>query len=781
MVGYHQRYVVNLIATKTEDRQVQAQGLPPDVLVWLAEQAPGEQVALSQYADLHGPGHFGPAWVVATDKALLAFREDADGLKLQARVPLEEIEGLELREFVGNGRLDVVTASGKTTMVRFTRSLAREVEETGREFARLITERRAVLGRPAVELTGDVGERGAARCPICGRALTREGVCAQCLDRQQLAWRMLGFIRPYLWQAILGLVLAGAATFVSLLPPWFTKTLIDDVMLKRQTELLGPVIFWLAVIYIFRSVLSYARSYLLAWLGQRVVADVRSGTYRHLQQLSVGFYERRQTGQLMSRLTHDTGHIQDFVADYLQEIVVQSFTVLIIVGILLYYSRILTLFALIPVPLIVVTTTFIRQRVRRYYRSVRRRMGGMQAVLADAIPGVRVVKAFAQEDRESERFDVRNEGYTQTSISAARLRSGFMATIALITSLGSLLVWYFGAGQYFEGWLSIGTIVLFTSYIWQLYGPIGQISNMYERFQFAATAAERVFEVLDTQSELEQTGRQLPARDIRGEVDFDHVSFSYEDGAPVLNDVSLRIAPGEMIGLVGRTGVGKTTIINLICRFYDPDRGVIYVDDQDLRDYDLRSWRSQIGMVLQEPFLFHGSIAENVAYGRSTATEREIIAAARAANAHEFIMGLPDAYDTQVGERGVRLSGGERQRISIARAILHNPRILIFDEATSSVDTETEMLIQSAIQRLVANRTTFAIAHRLSTLRHAHRIIVLEEGAVSEAGTHEELIARSGTYARLVEAQSQMAAHGAPVGDEGEEDIGGREEEGFGQ
>jgi ATP-binding cassette, subfamily B, bacterial len=430
------------------------------------------------------------------------------------------------------------------------------------------------------------------------------------------------------------------------------------------------------------------------------------------------------------------------------------------------YHPLLAFLALLPAPVVCLMNSRFMKTTHKIWHWAWRRRARMFALLSNVLPGVRVVKAFVQEDREFDRFQRQSETYMNARVDAASVFAGFSRSTNLVMSLSPLTIWGYGGylvltnptGRPEDG-VTVGMLVMFMALVAQFYSPLQELTNLSQQIQQAATSAQRVFEVLDTNPDMEDKPEAIELDEIDGKIEFRDVTFGYDDRRPVLRDISFVVQPGEMIGLVGPSGAGKSTTINLICRFYDVTGGTVLVDDHDVRDVKLKSLRKQIGLVLQEPFLFYGTIAENIAYGCPDAPMENIIRAAKAANAHDFIVRFPDAYDTMVGERGTRLSGGERQRISIARAVLKNPRILILDEATSSVDTETEALIQEAIDRLVHGRTTFAIAHRLSTLQHANRLLVLEKGKLVESGTHAELLRRGeGTFRRLVDIHHQLAA-----------------------
>jgi ATP-binding cassette subfamily B protein len=473
--------------------------------------------------------------------------------------------------------------------------------------------------------------------------------------------------------------------------------------------------------------------------------------------LSLGFFSRKQTGQIMSRVTNDIMRLQYFIADGLQQIIINLLTIPVIFIMLFAANPKLAALTLLPTPFIAAGTYWFGILIHGVYQKVWRRWAGLSAALADSIPGIRVVKSFAQEDRESTRFRKRSGELFAQELNAAKLWTMFFPAIGLITSVGSLVVYGYGGWQTLVGLTSAGTLVMFTQLMWQFYGPVQMLGDMNHRLQHALTAAERVFEVLDTAPEIPEAPGSVVLPRMEGQVEFRNVSFSYEPGKPVLTDISFVAESGEVIGLVGPSGAGKSTLVQLLSRFYDVEAGQVLIDGYDVRELSLRFLRQQIGVVLQEPFLFHGTVAENISYGVPDATPEAIVAAAKAANAHDFIVNLPHGYDTMTGERGQLMSGGERQRVSIARAILKNPRILILDEATSSVDTETEMLIQQALERLVTNRTTFAIAHRLSTLRKADKIVVLEHGRVAEMGSHNELMDSDGLYSRLCKLQSELS------------------------
>jgi ATP-binding cassette subfamily B protein len=539
--------------------------------------------------------------------------------------------------------------------------------------------------------------------------------------------------------------------------------LIDDAFPNKDLELFRRLLAAIAALLILAPVFSGVRTYVMSWLGQKVVHDLRTELYRKIHALSLDFYDRRQTGWIMDRVNADTENLRQFITEGLQENVRDATQLVFIIIIMFWMNWPLALLGLVPAPIVTYLVIRFFRRLGPLFHASWRARAALASTLTNVIPGVRVVKAFVQEAREKLRFDGLSRRFMNASVRVGRKRALFEPSTALVNALGAIVIWGVGGYLYitatpFRGKVvEIGTLVAFMMYLGQFNGAIRNLGRMVEQLQRAMTAAQRIFEVLDTRPSIRNPadGAVLPIA--QGVIEFDNVSFEYVPGKRVLKNVSFSVRPGEMVGFVGPSGAGKSTSINLLCRFYDVVEGAIRVDGLDIRDVTVESLRAQMGVVLQEPFLFHGSVADNIAYGDPEATSARVVAAAKAANAHEFILQMPDGYDTLVGERGQRLSGGERQRISIARAILKDPRILILDEATSSVDTETEALIREAVERLVQGRTTIAIAHRLSTLRNADRLVVLDQGRLVEIGSHEELMAKEGgLFRRLTDMQTAM-------------------------
>ena len=738
--------------------------------------APDEHIEFALSTDIKLDGLYCSAWLLATEKRLIAFSPDGGGPPDIVDLRLSEITSIEIQDLYGSGALKARTATSGATVALFSKTLNAKFADAPAQLEKLVH-----LARPEAadeRIAHGHLERGfhrQRRCERCNQVIpSRMGVCPACLQSSKLLGRFLGYSVPYWPLALSSLLILLAGTFIGLTPPLLMRTLIDDVLdpIARSSGAeislfalgqvtpsyaLGALVLVLLAINISRNVLGALRSYLLARLGEQITFDLRREVYRHLHRLSLNFYNERETGRIMASVTQDVGRLQDFLSDGLQETIRNVLTILIIISILFYLNAGLAVYVLLPTPLIILTTLRFGTLLERIYRPLWRRWAGISALLADVVPGVRVVKAFAQEDREVNKFERRSQSLLEGELRAAKTRSLFSPLMAFLTSLGTLVIWWVGGNKVLDGSLSLGAFVAFTGYMWQFYGPVESLCRLNHRFQRAATSAERVFEVLDSQPDVVDPADAAMMPRIEGRVEFRDVSFSYEEGKHVLQNLSFTVEPGEMIGLAGHSGAGKSTLINLICRFYEIEEGTIFVDGIDTRTVGLKSLREQIGVVLQDPFLFNGSVAENIAYGNPNAALEQVIAAAKTANAHDFINELPDGYDSIIGERGLRLSGGERQRLSIARAILRNPRILILDEATSSMDTETEAKIQEALARLIKGRTTFAIAHRLSTLRNADRLFIIEKGQLQEQGTHDELVAEDGIYAKLVRMQTEMS------------------------
>ena len=733
-------------------------GLPENVSRWVdAALLPDEAVRTGLFSDILPSGEFGERWTFLTSKRVLVLAPDGtpDRPEVVLELPLARVTEAQVLSYVGSSALIVRDSERGYEVARFSLGSHHEALDLSYYLNAMVAAIKE--GQPVDDVPPPATRRPDHRCSKCGRALSRwSQVCTRCMDRRQILVRLFTHIYPYKWAALLGLGLTLVLTGLGLMPPYLTKVLIDDVIAPRNLPLFPIIVAALIGAHVFGAMGQVFRSYVMQWVGQKVLFDLRVHLYNHLQMLRLSFYSQRQTGRIMSRVSGDLTRLQYFIAEGFQDLLINVATMLLIALILCLMNVKLFLLALAPTPIIAVSTWLYGRRVHLLYHRIWRRVAGLSAILGDTIPGIRVVKAFAQEHRETKRFsDTSADLFTQ-EMQAAKVSSAFFPFISIQTSLGSILIFAVGGYMVIGGWETVGTLVAFTSYLWRFYRPVQEFGRMNHRLQHCLTSAERVFEILDADPEpLEAGGVRLAP--FRAAVEFRNVHFSYEPGTYALDGISFKVEPGEMIGLVGPSGAGKSTLAHLIARFYDVEEGDILIDGHSIQDLDLQWFRQQIGVVLQEPYLFHGSVWSNIAYANPAASADEILIAAKSANAHDFIVKLPDGYDTIIGERGQTLSGGERQRVSIARAVLRDPRILILDEATASVDTETEAMIQRALERLVENRTTFAIAHRLSTLRKANRLIVLERSKLVEMGTHDELIASDGLYARLCSLQSDLS------------------------
>ncbi len=536
-----------------------------------------------------------------------------------------------------------------------------------------------------------------------------------------------------------------------------TRNQIIESLRPTRVRQVGLLVAALLSAFVLRSIAIWARTNIMGGLGAKLMHDIRAHLYRALQRLSLSFYDSEHSGRIMSRVNEDTNVLRGFVANGLPQMIVHILTILVLCVVMISFHWKLALLTLLPLPLIVAGTYVFAHKAKNIHRRIRRKAANLLKTVNENVAGVYIVKSFAQEEREIDEFGTENRDHRDTTVESVKLLSIFQPSMIFLTGLGMLIIYSYGSYLVINGELSVGVLVMFNAFLTQFFAPIQQLSQLTDTFQRAAVSSERVFNIIDAPSDVADAEGAKTLSEVAGHVKFENVDFAYEKGERVLKNINIEVQPGEIIGLVGQTGSGKSTIVKLLARFYDPSKGRILVDGQALRELKTKDLRRNIGMVLQETFLFTGSLRENIAYGNPEAGLDQIIEAARAANAHGFIMDLPDAYDTEVGERGVGLSGGEKQRISIARAILKDPAILILDEATSAVDTATEAMIQEALDRLMKGRTTFAVAHRLSTLQNADRLVVLEKGEVMESGTHEELLQKEdGIYRTLVEIQDLL-------------------------
>ena len=753
--------------------------LPRELRARIEHACSGRSIQLYALADLDHALRLGESWLVLTaEHVALARRDEAGEWRVRA-IDRAEIRALQETPALSANTLSLLGEPGDPPLlvVRYTHRQRGTFENirfvldealNGRAVEDVLGASRRVAESPSRRVAeDDIADR------VYAAAVARPVRDAQALvagggRQSRVIFRLLRYLLPYRRELALGLAAAAIITLLSLAPPYIAGFLIDRVVRPAQDGVLArgtaAHMAWIAIaamaaLYLVRQLAAHVRLRYMAVLGEYVARDLRAELYEHIQRLSLSFFSRKKTGSLITRVTADTDRLWEFIAFGVVDVSLSLVMLIGLGGVLLTLDWRLGLIMTLPVPLFCWMIYWHGESLNALFIRAWRKWSRVTDVLSDTIPGIRVVKAFNQEQREIERFGERNEDVTEQFNEVHRKWTTFWPLLMLAVHTTTVLVWAMALPRLLGhgAALSAGVFVSFLLYTTMFVAPIEVIGQMARTINRATSSAHRVFEVLDSEPEVRDVAEAIRLEPVQGRVSFENVTFAYDGVRQILRGITFDVAPGELIGLVGPSGGGKSTVVNLIARFYDPTGGAVRIDGVDLRQVDTGHYREQIGMVLQDPYLFHGTVLENIRYAMPDATSSAVIAAAKAANAHDFICKLGQGYDTVVGERGHTLSGGERQRISIARAVLHDPRILILDEATSSVDTETERQIQEALDRLIAGRTVFAIAHRLSTLRRASRLFVIEKGRLAEAGTHRELLAvDGGIYKRLYELQLQL-------------------------
>lgn len=568
-----------------------------------------------------------------------------------------------------------------------------------------------------------------------------------------LYFRALQYVKPYLVRALCAAFCTAVAAGGTAYLPWIIKDMVDQVLKEKNTEMLNYIVISIIVVFIIRGFAFYGQSYLMHYVGQRVIIDIRKAVFEKLQRLSLTFYDKNKTGTIMSYVTNDVNALQSAMVENVVEMVTESVILIASIVMMIYLDWRLFLVTFSTFPVVLLFIDWFGKRIRRSGSRIQEATADITSVLQETVSSARVIKSFVRENYEINRFERENLNNFRANMKYAQLSATLTPTIEFVAAVGVTIILWYGGNSVIDGQITAGSLVAFLTYAVNISNPIKRLSRVIGNIQKALAAAQRVFDVLDLPETIKNApdAKALPI--VKGNVRFNDVTFAYDPGEVVLNHVSFDVKPGEMIAFVGPSGAGKSTVASLLPRFYDVTDGSITIDGQDIRSVTLDSLREQVGIVPQETVLFNGSVYDNILYGRLDATKEEVEAAAKAANAHNFIMELPKGYETMLGDRGVNISGGQRQRISIARAILKNPQILILDEATSALDTESERVVQEALDRLMIGRTSFVIAHRLSTIKNADKIMVLEKGSLVEAGTHDELMAKNGLYAHLYKIQ----------------------------